>query len=324
MMIAPKKKPIPTKTTRPVARIAPVGPKKTKEEQLAEKQAQNPPGRIKQTAPNAKPPALPTPANPQPRYVEEGVVPPAQVVAGGGGSSRIGGNNSAVGGGAVAGGTAKRDDPMGELASLRAQQERARKAAEEEMAAQRAQALQQIEARAGFAGLGLSGATSAQSADAGRKIDRANTLALDDIDRKNRDEQWLQQKREINLQDLEQASDIDYDGDGFVGNPALGRTAAEAAQEADNVDDVENDSLDPRDTSLKEISGHDWWDLVGQNSPEGSEGNPYVVSAQELGRFRESVEYAGRVTKSGKAYALYYDAETNEWFALPADESEDA
>lgn len=103
--------------------------------------------------------------------------------------------------------------------NLREQQQAEREALQAELAARRAQAIQQGEARAGAAGMGLSGATGAQIADIGRVQGREADLALAQLGRRQRDEGWQQMQRSIALWDFEESDNKDYDGDGFIGKP---------------------------------------------------------------------------------------------------------
>ena len=103
--------------------------------------------------------------------------------------------------------------------TLREEQQAEREALQAELAARRAQAIQQGEARAGAAGMGLSGATGAQIADIGRVQGREADLALAQLGRRQRDEGWQQMQRSIALWDFEESDKKDYDGDGHIGKP---------------------------------------------------------------------------------------------------------
>jgi len=103
--------------------------------------------------------------------------------------------------------------------NLREQQQAERDALKAELEARRAQAIQQGEARAGAAGMGLSGATGAQIADIGRIQGREADLAMAQLGRRQRDEGWQQMQRSFALWDFEESDNKDYDGDGFIGKP---------------------------------------------------------------------------------------------------------
>lgn len=105
------------------------------------------------------------------------------------------------------------------LAKLRAQQEADKKAAQEDLAASKARALQTAEARAGAAGLGLSGGTTALLSDVNRQQDRSKVQALSDLDRSQRDAQFTEVQRLAAIQDLEEQTGQDINGDGVKGKP---------------------------------------------------------------------------------------------------------
>jgi hypothetical protein len=126
--------------------------------------------------------------------------------------------------------------------NLREQQQAEREALQAELAARRAQAIQQGEARAGAAGMGLSGATGAQIADIGRVQGREADLALAQLGRRQRDEGWQQMQRSIALWDFEESDGVDYDGDGFIGKPP-GAIKPRKPISTENLSDEEIDQL---------------------------------------------------------------------------------
>lgn len=128
--------------------------------------------------------------------------------------------------------TIDEDNDLTDLAKLRGQQLKERRAASEELAVGKAKALQQGEARANLGGMGLSGATAAQQSDIGRTQDRSAVLAEADLERKQRDEQFTAVQRLAALSDLEEADNTDYNQDGTVGKPlAPGETKEEKGSE---------------------------------------------------------------------------------------------
>jgi hypothetical protein len=114
------------------------------------------------------------------------------------------------------------DDDLGDIARMRAQQEQERKAREAELAASKAQALGQVDARAGLGGFGLSGASAALRSDVGRTQDRSATLAMGELGKKQRDEEWQFRQREAAVDMLERDSDKDVDGDGLINGAPIG------------------------------------------------------------------------------------------------------
>ncbi len=120
-------------------------------------------------------------------------------------------------------------DDVDDLARTRAEREKERKAAEEELRLGKQRAVQQTDARAGLAGFGQAGAPSAQLSNVARAQDRTATLALADLDRRQRDEEFQAIQRKAALDDLEEANDVDYNGDGIIaGKSAKEREQADA------------------------------------------------------------------------------------------------
>lgn len=119
-----------------------------------------------------------------------------------------------------AGLAAKGDDGMDELA-------RARQAAAQEIDAQNARAAMDQRSRAGLGGLGLSGAASASEGDLARTQARSKVLTMQQFDQAAEDAKFTDVQRRAALDDLEDAADIDYDGDGLI----AGQTKAERLKE---------------------------------------------------------------------------------------------
>lgn len=121
-------------------------------------------------------------------------------------------------------------DDLDQLARSRLEREKERKAAADELAAGKQKALAQGAARAGLGGFGLSGASATLQSDIGRTQDRSATLAMAQLDRGQRDEDFLAIQRQAALDDLEDAQGKDLDGDGKV----AGQTGAERKREKIN------------------------------------------------------------------------------------------
>lgn len=111
-------------------------------------------------------------------------------------------------------------DGMDELA-------RARQAAAQEIDAQNARAAMDQRSRAGLGGLGLSGAASAAEGDLARTQARSKVLTMQQFDQAAEDAKFTDIQRQAALDDLEDAADIDYDGDGLI----AGQTKAERLKE---------------------------------------------------------------------------------------------
>lgn len=125
-----------------------------------------------------------------------------------------------------AGLAAKGDDGMDELA-------RARQAAAQEIDAQNARAAMDQRSRAGLGGLGLSGAASAAEGDLARTQARSKVLTMQQFDQAAEDQKFTEIQRRAALDDLEDAADIDYDGDGMVAGEPVGGTIGDGDPEND-------------------------------------------------------------------------------------------
>lgn len=128
------------------------------------------------------------------------------------------------------------DDGLDSLARTRAERERERKAAEEELRLGKQKAIQQTNARAGLAGFGLSGGTAALVSDVGRSQDRSATLAMADLGRRQRDEDFTAVQRMAALADIEDAYGQDFDDDGL----ANGKTPGEIDKEEADAQQTED------------------------------------------------------------------------------------
>lgn len=113
------------------------------------------------------------------------------------------------------------DDGMDELA-------RARQAAAQEIDARNAQAAMDQRSRAGLGGLGLSGAASAAEGDLARQQARTKILTMQEFDQAAEDQKFTDIQRQAALDDLEDAADTDYNGDGLI----AGQTGAERKKES--------------------------------------------------------------------------------------------
>ncbi len=114
-----------------------------------------------------------------------------------------------------------RGDDLDPLVEARMKQDAERKAAADELARGKAQALAGGAAKAGLGGFGLSGGSAAMASDIGRAQDRTAVTTLGDLDKKNRDEDFQAIQRRAALDDLEDAANKDFDGDGFVDGEAV-------------------------------------------------------------------------------------------------------
>lgn len=136
-----------------------------------------------------------------------------------------------------AGLAAKGDDGIDELA-------RARQAAAQEIDAQNARAAMDQRSRAGLGGLGLSGAASLAEGDLARTQARSKILTMQQFDQAAEDQKFTDVQRRAALDDLEDAADIDYDGDGKVAGEPVGGTIGDGDLENDPV--VDNSEAEDR------------------------------------------------------------------------------
>jgi hypothetical protein len=156
---------------------------------------------------------------------------------------------------------------------------RERQAASQEIDAQNARASMDQRSRAGLGGLGLSGAASAAQGDLARQQARSKTLTLQEFDQNAKDQQFTDVQRRAALDDLEDAADIDYDGDGLVAGVKVDAdNAVGDGNPENNVDDVGATGLDAQKEALaaqNEIYGSDDYSLWDDNAQPGSVQEPY-------------------------------------------------
>ena len=156
---------------------------------------------------------------------------------------------------------------------------RARQAASDEIDVKNAEAAMDQRSRAGLGGLGLSGAASAAEGDLARQQGRTKALTMQEFDQAAEDQKFTDIQRRAALDDLEDAADLDYDGDGMVGGVPVSEGSAIGDGNPENdVDTVGATGLDAQKEALakqNEIYASDdysWWDSDGQ---PGSVQEPY-------------------------------------------------
>jgi len=156
---------------------------------------------------------------------------------------------------------------------------RERQAASQEIDAQNARASMDQRSRAGLGGLGLSGAASAAAGDLTRQQARSKTLTLQEFDQNAEDQAFTEVQRRAALDDLEDAADIDYDGDGMVAGVKVDADSAVGdGNPENNVDDVGATGLDAQKEALaaqNEIYSSDDYSLWDDNAQPGSIQEPY-------------------------------------------------
>jgi len=183
-----------------------------------------------------------------------------------------------------AGLAAKGDDGMDELA-------RARQAAAQEIDARNAQAAMDQRSRAGLGGLGLSGAASAAEGDLVRQQARTKVLtmqefdqAAEEFDQAAEDAKFTDIQRRAALDDLEDAADTDYNGDGRI----AGQTAGERKQDQELQSVILPDKADEyvagNKASAKEITAAEFRLLSGTGTPD-ADGYLYLITDETPRRF---------------------------------------
>jgi hypothetical protein len=177
-----------------------------------------------------------------------------------------------------AGLAAKGDDGMDELA-------RARQAAAQEIDARNAQAAMDQRSRAGLGGLGLSGAASAAEGDLGRQQARTKILTMQEFDQAAEDAKFTDIQRQAALDDLEDAADIDYDGDGLIAGQTEGdRKRNQELQSV--IPDKADEYVAGNKASAEEITAAEFRLLPagGTATPE-SDGYLYIITNETPRRF---------------------------------------
>jgi hypothetical protein len=170
------------------------------------------------------------------------------------------------------------DDGMDELA-------RARQAAAQEIDARNAQAAMDQRSRAGLGGLGLSGAASAAEGDLARQQARTKILTMQEFDQAAEDAKFTDIQRRAALDDLEDAADIDYDGDGLIAGQTEGDRKRD--QELQSViPDEADEYVAGNKASAEEITAAEFRLLPagGTATPE-ADGYLYIITNETPRRF---------------------------------------
>lgn len=125
------------------------------------------------------------------------------------------------------------EEKKGSIFDVDAEGERA--AFQQELEANRAKAMQQAEARAGLAGMGLSGATGQLVSDVGRQQQRAGQLAMGEFERQQARGALQDVQRQAGIWAFEEEFGVDADNDGVVGTPLEEQTPEQSAIEAERM-----------------------------------------------------------------------------------------
>lgn len=144
-------------------------------------------------------------------------------------------------------------DDIGDIARMRIEQQREMQARKDELAAAKQKALMQGEARAGLAGMGLSGGSAALANDIGRTQDRNATLALGELSKRQRDEEFQFKQRQAAIWALEDEAGTDIDGDGAVGSPEANALEERRQNVIDKVAEKQRDEMQSEFRDAREL-----------------------------------------------------------------------
>lgn len=166
-----------------------------------------------------------------------------------------------------------------------------------ELEAQRGKAMQQAEARAGLAGMGLSGATGQLVSDVGRQQTRAGQLAMGDFERAQAAGELQDLQRQASIWAFEEEFGVDLNNDNVYGAPASAKAAASPLSEDINQDGI----VDEKDKELastfeQQEKSSRWSEATGTNPT-------YLASVSEVpdGYRRRNVV----TSPDGKKYGFY-------------------
>lgn len=233
---------------------------------------------------------------------------------------------------------------------LRTQQEAERAAVDKQFQAQKAQSVQQADARAGLMGLGLAGATAPLLSDVASKADRDRTLALAQLDKGNRseldqlvdterrrarededqndrisarerqakDDTFKDVQRRAAIYELEDESGEDYNGDGFIGAPATSSAPKDQAQQRASDRRRKADVSDYIQTNISDNGTFDYsW--LDKDTPAGTMQEPFNLSAAEKADLEElgvKLEPVQAQDGWGQPITLYRDSVTGTFFYM--------
>ena len=172
----------------------------------------------------------------------------------------------------------KQEEPQGlfeDLGDIDTRQERERQAFADELAARRAESMQQAEARAGLGGMGLSGATAELTSDIGRQEARAGDIAMADLARRQQKETFDELRRQASIWTFEEEFGVDLDGDGNYGAPPADATQPKATGGDAGV--KPSTAPYPVGGPVREPALDANFIATDESQPRGSRENPIVV-----------------------------------------------
>lgn len=173
------------------------------------------------------------------------------------------------------------ESDVGDLASLKQQHDRERDAAQHDLAASKAQALQTAAAKSGAAGFGLSGASAALQGDVGRAADRNAVLTMADLRGKQNDENFAELQREVALNDAEEADDTDYNKDGLINDVKVGGKVGD--HNPDN-----NPASDPADQRNQDRANLDKVRTSLRMNGDGGDFSPYTGTVDDAQALKDA------------------------------------
>lgn len=157
-------------------------------------------------------------------------------------------------------------DDLDYLARVEADLQDERDATQAELKAGKAQAIQETRAKAGAAGMGLSGASAALESDVTRQQDRSIALAMAELDRMQRDDKFTAIQQQGAIMDIEDAYDVDMDGDGTVNGRPVDVESGVGDGDIENDIEAEPTALAAQKAALAEqnsiydVDDYSWWD----------------------------------------------------------------
>jgi hypothetical protein len=172
--------------------------------------------------------------------------------------------------------------------------------------------------------MGLSGATAALMSDIGRQQDRGAVLALDELARRQTDQEFQAIGQQAAILDYEDAYDLDMDGDGMIGGVAIDAEKGIGDGDPENNPaeaprgvDAQKQALDQAKSNLTTLD-YSWGD---EDSTPGSYQEPFIFEGQraDLEAFlRETAPESLPLTRSEESYGgqkiyVYTDKFGNSW-----------
>lgn len=161
----------------------------------------------------------------------------------------------------------------------------------QQLEANRAQAMQQAEARAGLAGMGLSGATGQLVSDVGRQQQREGQLAMGQFERQQAAAQFQDMQRKAGIWTFEEEFGVDADDDGIIGAPPEPETPEQSAVDAERMN---RDVRQQRDSSQDTMSAKIGEDVGSVKTPD-SPLDLVSPANQDMGTYQDDAGFTWKV-----------------------------